>query len=74
MLQNVKPLYSKRFGLFQMRGCTKSKKRVDNAKTESFDCVVWDGRKMVKSPKKAEENVGVKARTDLLHAFLAEIK
>ena len=57
-----------------MRGCTKSKKRVDNAKTESFDCVVWDGRKMVKSPKKAEENVGVKARTDLLHAFIAEIK
>ena len=34
----------------------------------------FDGRKMVKSSKKAEENVGVKARTELLHAFIAEIK
>ena len=34
----------------------------------------FDGRKMVKSSKKAEDNVGVKARTELLHAFIAEIK
>ena len=34
----------------------------------------FDGRKMVKSSKKAAENVGVKARTELLHAFIAEIK
>ena len=34
----------------------------------------FDGRKMVKSSKKAEENVGVKARTELLHAFIVEIK
>ena len=32
----------------------------------------FDGRKMVKSSK-SRENVGVKARTELLHAFIAEI-
>lgn len=34
----------------------------------------FDGRNMVKSSKKAEDNVGVKARTELLHTFIAEIK
>ncbi len=34
----------------------------------------FDGRNMVKSSKRAEDNVGVKARTELLHAFIVEIK